>query len=59
MAGPKPQDESQWARAVERRLAALERPQVQRIGAWSLFVETDGSLVAVNSTTGNTKVIAP
>lgn len=59
MAGPKPQTDAEWARSVERRLAALERSQLVRIGAWTLSEDRNGNLIAQNSRTGTQTVVAP
>lgn len=59
MAGPKPQTDAEWVRSVERRLAALERSQIVRVGSWSLSEDRSGNLIAVNSRTGKSKVVAP
>lgn len=56
---PKPTTDAEWARDVERRLAALERSQTVRVGAWSLSEDRDGRLVGVNSRTGARVVIEP
>lgn len=59
MAGPKPQTDAEWVRSVERRLAALERSQLARVGAWTLSEDRNGNLIAMNSRTGTSKVVAP
>lgn len=51
--------DAEWAREVERRLAALERPRIARCGAWTLSETASGGLEAVNSRTGRAVRIAP
>lgn len=36
----------QWVRDQNRRTTALERPTTARVGAWSLWEDEDGNLVA-------------
>ena len=50
--------DAEWAREVARRLDALERPVVARVGAWTLSETTNGGLIAVNSRTGRRVVVA-
>lgn len=59
MPKPKPESDAEWARSVERRLNALERPATARVGSWVLSEDRDGNLIAVNSRTGASKTIAP
>lgn len=43
----KPASDAEWARDVERRLTALERPQSLRIGQWTITQRGNESLWAL------------
>lgn len=37
--------DQEWARSVQQRLAALERPSLLRVGDWTIEVDGHGALV--------------
>lgn len=41
-----PQDNAEWARATDARIAALENSAAVRVGAWVLSTSKDGHLIA-------------
>ncbi len=53
----KPASDAEWVRQMERRVAALERAQVVRVGDWTLSQRADGNLVAQNGRTGRAVVV--
>lgn len=59
MGARKPTTDAEWALSVERRLLALERPTLGRVGSWTLFEADDGSLQGQNSRTGQSFVLSP
>lgn len=54
-----PTNSAEWARAVERRLSALENPRSIRMGNWMVSVSPiTGSLVADHIPTGRRETLA-
>ena len=56
--GSTPQNDPEWARKVEKRLAALERPGSILMGNWVISMNQYGDLVADNLVKGARTVIA-
>lgn len=56
--GTTPQDDAEWARRVEKRLAALERPNSVMIHDWLIHVTEWGELVADCMSNGKRVVLA-
>lgn len=55
----RPTTDAQWAREVEKRLRALERPRMVTLGPWQVSVSPiSGDLVADHIPTGRRRVIA-
>lgn len=52
MSGIKPDDPAQLMRDFERRLRALERPTISRVGRWTFEEGPNESLIVTHSGTG-------
>lgn len=46
--GRAPRTDAEWAREMQRRIAALESAVSVRIGPWVLSVAEDGNLIATS-----------
>lgn len=55
----RPKTDAEWARKVEKRLRALERPRRMRMGNWQVSVSpVSGDLIADHIPTGRREVLA-
>lgn len=55
----KPTNDAEWARTIEKRLAALENPRSIRLGNWMVSVSPiSGDLIADHIPTGRRDTLA-
>lgn len=52
-----PRNDQELIREMLRRITALERPDVARIGPWTLTESPAGELLATNTETGQSGVV--
>lgn len=54
---PRPRNDQELIREFDRRITALERPTVLRVGPWTLTADDNGNLTATNTATGQSGVV--